>query len=134
MSFMSEFKAFAVRGNVVDLAVGVIIGGAFGKIVASFVADVVMPPIGLAIGGVDFSKLQLVLQQSSDPAKIVAIRYGMFLQATLDFIIVALVIFMMVKLVNRTRRQHEVAAPPPAPNPQEVLLTEIRDLLRDQRR
>ena len=134
MSFLSEFKAFAVRGNVVDLAVGVIIGGAFGKIVASFVADVVMPPIGLAIGGVDFSKLQLVLQQSADPAKIVAIRYGMFLQATLDFIIVALVIFMMVKLVNNTRRQHEVAAPPPAPNPQEVLLTEIRDLLRDQRR
>jgi large conductance mechanosensitive channel len=134
MSFMSEFKAFAVRGNVVDLAVGVIIGGAFGKIVASFVADVVMPPIGLAIGGVDFSKLQFVLQESADPAKVVAIRYGMFLQATLDFIIVALVIFMMVKLVNSTRKQQEAVAPPPAPNPQEVLLTEIRDLLRDQRR
>jgi len=134
MSFLSEFKAFAVRGNVVDLAVGVIIGGAFGKIVASFVADVVMPPIGLAIGGVDFSKLQFVLQESADPAKVVAIRYGMFLQATLDFIIVALVIFMMVKLVNSTRKQQEAVAPPPAPNPQEVLLTEIRDLLRDQRR
>ncbi|MBL8972680.1 MAG: large-conductance mechanosensitive channel protein MscL [Myxococcales bacterium] len=134
MGFFSEFKAFAVRGNVVDLAVGVIIGGAFGKIVASFVADVVMPPIGLAIGGADFSKLQMVLKESADPTQVVAIRYGMFLQATLDFIIIALVIFVMVKLINSVRREQEAVAPPPAPDPKLVLLTEIRDLLREPRR
>ena len=129
MSFASEFKAFAVRGNVVDLAVGVIIGAAFGKIVSSFVADVVMPPIGLAVGGVDFSKLQIVLQESTDPSKVVAVRYGLFLQATFDFIIVALVIFTAVRVINRLRAEQppEAPAPPPA---QELLLAEIRDLLR----
>jgi large conductance mechanosensitive channel len=134
MGFISEFKEFAVRGNVVDLAVGVIIGGAFGKIVASFVADVVMPPIGLAVGGADFSKLQMILKESSDPTQVVAIRYGLFLQATLDFIIIALVIFTMVKLINSTRKQQEAAAPPPPPDPKLVLLAEIRDLLREPRR
>ena len=135
MGFASEFKAFAVRGNVVDLAVGVIIGGAFDKIVASFVADVVMPPIGLAIGGADFSKLQMVLKASADPAQVVAIRYGLFLQATIDFIIIALVIFVMVKMINGMRKQEEAAPAAPAPpDPQLVLLTEIRDLLREPRR
>jgi large conductance mechanosensitive channel len=129
MSFASEFKAFAVRGNVVDLAVGVIIGAAFGKIVSSFVADVVMPPIGLAIGGVDFSKLQIVLQASADPSKVVAVRYGLFLQATFDFLIVALVIFIAVRIINRLRAQQPPEAPAP-PSAQELLLAEIRDLLR----
>jgi large conductance mechanosensitive channel len=134
MSFMSEFKAFAVRGNVVDLAVGVIIGAAFGKIVSSFVADVVMPPLGLAIGGVDFSKLAVILQDSPDPTKVVALRYGMFLQSLFDFIIIAFVIFVVVKLINGMRAKQEVNAEPPAPSGQELLLAEIRDLLREQRR
>ena len=134
MSFLSEFKAFAVRGNVVDLAVGVIIGAAFGKIVSSFVADIVMPPLGLAIGGVDFSKLAVILQDSPDPAKVVALRYGMFLQSLFDFIIVALVIFIVVKLINSMRAAQATNVEPPAPSGQELLLGEIRDLLREQRR
>ena len=134
MSFLSEFKAFAVRGNVVDLAVGVIIGAAFGKIVSSFVADVVMPPLGMAIGGVDFSKLAVILKDSPDPTKIVALRYGMFLQSLFDFIIIAFVIFVVVKLINSMRAKQEANVEPPAPSGQELLLAEIRDLLRDQRR
>jgi large conductance mechanosensitive channel len=134
MSLISEFKAFAVRGNVVDLAVGVIIGAAFGKIVSSFVADIIMPPLGLAIGGVDFSKLVVVLKASPDPAQVVALRYGVFLQAVFDFMIVAFAIFMVVKMINGMRaKQAEAPAAPPAPNTQELLLTEIRDLLRDRR-
>ncbi len=133
MSFMSEFKAFAVRGNVVDLAVGVIIGAAFGKIVSSFVADVVMPPIGLAIGGVDFSKLAVILQDNADPTKVVALRYGAFLQTVFDFAIVALVIFVIVKMINRMRAEQPINAEPPAPTGTELLLSEIRDLLRDRR-
>jgi len=133
MSFMSEFKAFAVRGNVVDLAVGVIIGAAFGKIVSSFVADVVMPPIGLAIGGVDFAKLAVILQDNADPTKIVALRYGAFLQTLFDFAIVALVIFVIVKMINRMRAEQPTNAEPPAPTGTELLLSEIRDLLRDRR-
>jgi large conductance mechanosensitive channel len=132
MSFLSEFKAFAVRGNVIDLAVGVVIGAAFGKIVSSFVADIVMPPLGLAIGGVDFSKLAVVLQQNADPTKVVALRYGAFLQTLFDFVIIAFAIFIMVKMINGMRRQQEAAAPP-APDPKLALLTEIRDLLRDRR-
>lgn len=130
MSFMSEFKAFAVRGNVVDLAVGVIIGAAFGKIVSSFVADIVMPPLGLAIGGIDFSKLAVILKDNVDPTKVVALRYGAFLQATFDFLIIALAIFIAVKLINNMRaKEAEAPAAPPAPTTQEKLLTEIRDLL-----
>jgi large conductance mechanosensitive channel len=134
MSFMSEFKAFAVRGNVVDLAVGVIIGAAFGKIVSSFVADVVMPPLGLAIGGVDFSKLAVILKDNADPTKIVALRYGVFLQSVFDFIIIAFVIFVVVKMINRMRAQQPTNVEPPAPSGQELLLGEIRDILREQRR
>jgi len=133
MSFVSEFKAFAVRGNVVDLAVGVIIGAAFGKIVSSFVADVVMPPLGLAIGGVDFAKLAYILQDNVDPTKIVALRYGAFLQTIFDFVIIALVIFIVVKMINRMRAEQPVNAEPPAPTGTELLLSEIRDLLRDRR-
>ena len=133
MSFTSEFKAFAVRGNVVDLAVGVIIGAAFGKIVSSFVADVVMPPLGLAIGGVDFSKLAVILQDNADPTKIVALRYGAFLQTVFDFVIIALVIFVIVKMINRMRAEQPTNAEPPAPTGTELLLSEIRDLLRDRR-
>ena len=134
MSFTSEFKAFAVRGNVVDLAVGVIIGAAFGKIVSSFVADIIMPPLGLAIGGVDFSKLAVILKASADPTQVVALRYGVFLQAVFDFMIVAFAIFLVVKMINSMRaKQAEAPAAPPAPTTQELLLTEIRDLLRDRR-
>lgn len=132
MSFLSEFKAFAVRGNVVDLAVGVVIGAAFGKIVSSFVADIIMPPLGLAIGGADFSKLAVILKDNVDPTKVVALRYGAFLQATFDFLIIAFAIFLVVRLINK---MHKPPAPagPPAPTTQELLLTEIRDLLRDRR-
>ncbi len=134
MSFLSEFKAFAVRGNVVDLAVGVIIGAAFGKIVSSFVEDIVMPPLGLAVGGVDFAKLAVVLQDSTDPAKVVTLRHGLFLQSVFDFLIIALVIFAVVKLINRMRAEQPTNAEPPAPTGTELLLSEIRDLLREQRR
>ena len=134
MSFLSEFKAFAVRGNVVDLAVGVIIGAAFGKIVSSFVGDVIMPPLGLAIGGVDFSRLAVVLRDNVDPTKVVALRYGAFLQTVFDFVIIALAIFVVVKIINRMRAEQPTNAEPPAPTGTELLLSEIRDLLRDQRR
>lgn len=133
MSMMQEFKAFAMRGNVVDLAVGVIIGAAFGKIVSSLVGDIVMPLLGLAVGGMDFSDLAITLQAASADGKTPAVllAYGKFIQATFDFIIVAFAIFMAVKAINRLKKA-EAAAPaaPPAPSAQEVLLTEIRDLLK----
>ena len=133
MSLLSEFKAFAVKGNVVDMAVGIIIGAAFGKIVSSFVGDVIMPPIGLLIGGVDFSDLAITLKAAQGDAPAVVLAYGKFIQTCLDFLIVAFSIFMGVKAINRLKRE-EAAAPeaPPAPTPQEVLLTEIRDLLKNQ--
>jgi large conductance mechanosensitive channel len=135
---LKEFKEFAMRGNVIDLAVGVIIGGAFGKIVASLVADVIMPPIGLLVGGVTFTDLKIIMK----PAEMVdgvqkaavTLNYGNFLQVTFDFIIVAFAIFMFIKLINKLNRKKEEApaAPPapPAPTNEEVLLTEIRDLLK----
>ena len=129
--FIAEFKEFAMKGNVVDLAVGVIIGAAFGKIVTSLVEQVVMPPIGLALGGIDFSKLQFVLKPD-DPAtaasELVAIQYGAFINTLIQFLIVAWVIFLLVKGVNTLRRKQEEA--PAAPTPSEALLTEIRDLLK----
>jgi large conductance mechanosensitive channel len=131
---LKEFKEFAVKGNVVDMAVGVIIGGAFGKIVTSLVNDVVMPPIGLAVGGVSFNALQITLKEAEDKAPAVALKYGMFLQTIFDFIIVAGAIFLAVKLINRLKREEaKPAAPaaPPPPTKEEVLLTEIRDALRD---
>jgi len=136
MGLINEFKAFAMRGNVVDMAVGIIIGAAFGKIVSSLVADVIMPPIGLLLGGVDFSDLAFVLQQASTdeagatvPA--VTISYGVFLQTVLDFIIVAFAIFMVVKAMNNLKKKEAEKAPDPVKmSSEEALLTEIRDLLK----
>ena len=135
MSILSEFKAFAVKGNVVDMAVGIIIGGAFGKIVSSFVGDVVMPPIGLLIGGVDFSDLAITLKAAEGDIPAVVLSYGKFIQTVLDFVIVAFAIFMGVKAINRLKRQ-EAAAPaePPAPTKDQELLSEIRDLLKAQQK
>jgi large conductance mechanosensitive channel len=131
MSMMTEFKEFAMKGNVVDMAVGVIIGGAFGKIIASFVEDVVMPPIGMILGGVDFKSLALVLKAAEGKSAAVMLNYGKFIQTVVDFAIVAFVIFMAIKAMNTLKKQ-EAAAPaaPAAPSAQEVLLTEIRDAIR----
>ncbi|MDY7566558.1 large-conductance mechanosensitive channel protein MscL [Pseudomonas sp. RTC3] len=133
MSVLSEFKAFAVKGNVVDMAVGIIIGAAFGKIVSSFVGDVVMPPIGLLIGGVDFSDLTATLRPAEGTLPAVVVSYGKFIQSIIDFVIVAFAIFMGVKAINRLKREEAVAPTLPAtPSPEEVLLSEIRDLLKVQ--
>ena len=135
MSIASEFREFLARGNVVDLAVGVIIGGAFGKIVTSLVDQVIMPPIGLLLGGVDFSALKLVLKAGDEAAKVpeVAIAYGAFLNTLIQFVIIAFVIFMLVKGINSLRRQEaEAPAAPPAPTPTEALLMEIRDTLKSK--
>ena len=136
MSIIKEFKEFAVKGNVVDMAVGIIIGAAFGKIVTSVVGDVLMPPIGLMIGGVDFSDLAVVLKEATADTPAVTIAYGKFIQTILDFTIVAFAIFMVVKGINRLKRKEEAAPTPPAnpvPSKEELLLTEIRDLLRDKK-
>ena len=130
-----EFREFIARGNVIDLAVGVIIGGAFGKIITSLVDQVVMPPIGLVLGRVDFAQLRWVIQPA-DPAKKlaeVAIGYGAFLNTLVQFIIIAFVVFLMVKVLNSVRRQQaQEPQPPPAPTPTETLLAEIRDLLKSR--
>ena len=131
MSMGSEFKDFAMRGNVVDMAVGIVIGGAFGKIVSSFVADVLMPPIGLALGGVDFSDLAVTLKAATDEAEAVMLNYGSFIQTVIDFLIIAFAIFLVVKAMNSMKKKEEEApAKPPEPSKEEVLLTEIRDALR----
>lgn len=131
MGMIQEFKDFAVKGNVVDMAVGVIIGAAFGKIVSSLVTDVVMPPIGVLIGGVDFSKLAVTLQAATITAPAVVISYGKFIQTVVDFTIIAAVIFMVIKGINTMKKKAEAAeVAPAAPPAQEVLLTEIRDLLK----
>ena len=132
MSMMSEFKSFAMRGNVVDMAVGIVIGGAFGKIVSSFVADVLMPPIGLLLGNVDFSDLAVTLRAAAEGAEAVTVRYGVFIQTVVDFVIIAFAIFMVVKAMNSVMKKEEEAPPPapPEPSKEEVLLTEIRDALR----
>lgn len=133
MSIVSEFKAFAVKGNVIDMAVGIIIGVAFGKIVSSFVGDVIMPPIGLLLGGVDFTDLAIILKAAEGDLPAVTLGYGKFIQTLLDFLIVAFAIFMAVKVINRLKREEAVAPTlPPAPSPEETLLTEIRDLLKAQ--
>jgi len=124
---LNEFKAFAMRGNVVDMAVGIIIGAAFGKIVSSFVSDVIMPPIGMMMGGVDFSDLAIALGEGADAA---TINYGVFINTVLDFVIVAFAIFMVIKGMNSMKKkEEEKPAEPPKPSKEEVLLTEIRDLL-----
>ena len=134
MSFIKEFKEFAVRGNVIDMAVGIIIGAAFGKIVSSLVADVVMPPIGVLLGNVDFSELAVVLQAATGDTPEVVLRYGVFIQTVVDFTIVALAVFIAIKVINTLKRNEEEAQAepeePPAPSKEEELLTEIRDLLR----
>ena len=128
MSLIKEFKEFAMRGNVVDLAVGVIIGGAFGKITTSLVSDVLMPPIGMAMGKVDFKDLKLTLKAAEGAATAVTINYGAFLNTIIDFVIVAFALFMVIKTMNRLKKKE--AAAPAAPAADVVLLTEIRDLLK----
>lgn len=134
MSVMKEFKEFAVKGNIVDMAVGIIIGIAFGKIVSSFVGDVIMPPIGVLLGGVDFSNLAFTIKAASGEIPAVMIGYGKFIQTLIDFIIIAFVIFMAVKAINSLKRKEkEAPKAPPAPAAEEVLLAEIRDLLKVQK-
>ena len=141
-NFLQDFKAFAMKGNVVDMAVGVIIGGAFGKIVSSLVADIIMPPLGLLIGGVNFTDLawtmkDAVVVDGVEQAAAVTLNYGKFLQATFDFLIIAVSIFVFIRLLTRLTQKKKAEAPatppaPPAPCKEEVLLTEIRDLLKEQ--
>lgn len=133
MKLINEFKAFAMRGNVVDMAVGIVIGAAFGKIVTSVVNDIIMPPIGLLVGGVNFSDLSIVLKDAVGENPAVTINYGNFLQVVFDFIIIAFAIFMVIKAMNAAKKKEEAApAAPPAPSKEEVLLTEIRDILKNK--
>jgi len=132
MSLFKEFRDFAMRGNVVDLAVGVIIGAAFGKIVSSLVANIIMPPLGLLIGGIDFKSFSWVLKTAEGSAPAVVMQYGVFIQSIFDFIIVAFAIFMAIKLMNRLYKKKEVEKPESTPTAEEILLTEIRDLLKQQ--
>ena len=133
MGMMTEFKKFAVRGNVMDMAVGIIIGAAFGKIVSAFVNGVMMPPLGVLIGGVDFSDLAYTIKEAAGDAPAVVIAYGSFLQTLIDFIIIAFAVFMVVKAMNSMKKKEEEApAAPPEPSNEEKLLTEIRDLLKDK--
>jgi large conductance mechanosensitive channel len=131
MSLISEFKEFAMKGNVVDMAVGIVIGAAFGKIVSSFVNAIVMPALGWVIGGVDFSQLGVTLGDNAATGEPVVIQYGQFVQAAVDFLIIAAAIFMALKAINRLKEPAPAAAPPPPPA-DVVLLTEIRDLLRQR--
>ena len=142
MGFLKEFKAFALKGNVMDMAVGVIIGGAFGKIVTSLVNDIIMPPIGILVGGVDFTNLKLVIKKAvieggAEIAPAVTWNYGAFIQQVVDFTILAFCVFMMVKVMNKLLKKEEKkpATPPapPAPSKEEVLLTEIRDILKEKK-
>lgn len=133
MKIISEFKAFAMKGNVIDMAVGIIVGAAFGKIVSSIVTDIIMPPIGLLVGGVNFSDLKFVMKAATETSPAVTLNYGNFLQVTFDFLIVAFAIFMVIKAMNAAKRKEAAPAPPPAspaPTKEEALLTEIRDLLK----
>lgn len=133
MKMLQEFKAFAMRGNVVDMAVGIIIGGAFGKIVSSLVADVIMPPIGLLLGGVDFSDLAITLKVAEEGQAAVMLKYGMFINTVIDFLIIAFAIFMVIKGMNSLKKkEEEKPAVPPEPPADVKLLTEIRDLLKKQ--
>jgi len=139
MGFIKDFRDFAMRGNVIDMAVGIVIGGAFGKIVSSLVSDIVMPGIGMATGGVDFADLKIILQEADEAAGItqVAISYGSFISTIIDFLIIALAIFIVIKLMSTAKKRFErekaiEAAAPTPPPAQEVLLTEIRDLLRQR--
>jgi len=131
MKLVDEFKAFAMKGNVVDMAVGIIIGVAFGKIVTSIVSDIIMPPIGLLLGGVNFADLKVVMKAATETTPAVTWNYGSFLQVTFDFLIVAFAVFMLIKGINAMKKKEEVApSTPPAVPKEEILLTEIRDLLK----
>jgi large conductance mechanosensitive channel len=135
MKIVQEFKQFAMKGNVVDMAVGIIIGAAFGKIVSSLVNDVIMPPLGLLIGGVDFTELKITLKeaftdQAGNAVNAVTINYGTFVQTAFDFLIVAFAIFLMIKAMNNMKKKEAAPAAPPAPTTEEKLLSEIRDLLK----
>ncbi len=133
MSLLADFKKFAMRGNVIDLAVAVVIGAAFGRIVTSFVNDVLMPPIGLLLGGVDFTEFMFTLKDATEEAAAVTINYGVFIQQVVNFTIVAFAIFMVIKSFERIKRKEEVKpAAPPKPSAEETLLTEIRDLLKEK--
>ncbi len=134
MSIIKEFKEFAMKGNIIDLAVAVIIGAAFGKVVSSFVNDILLPPIGLALGGVDFTDLVIVLKEGVGEVEPVTLNYGMFIQTVIDFLIVAFSVFMVIKVYQNMQKKEEAApAPPPAPTLEETLLIEIRDLLKEER-
>ncbi|MBE2899016.1 large-conductance mechanosensitive channel protein MscL [Pasteurellaceae bacterium TAE3-ERU1] len=131
MSMMKEFREFAMRGNVVDMAVGVVIGGAFGKIVSSFVGDIIMPVLGLLTGGVDFKDLHIVLKEAVGETPAVTLNYGTFIQTVFDFVIIAFAIFMVIKGLNKMKKEQPKEEPAPAaPSAEETLLTEIRDLLK----
>ena len=139
MSLIGEFKKFAMRGNVVDMAVGIIIGGAFGKIVSSLVSDIIMPPVGIILGNSDFTKYSIVLRKAAENAAGQAVpavtwNYGSFISIVIDFLIVALAMFVVVKMMNAAKKKEEAApAPPPAPSAQEKLLAEIRDILKSEK-
>lgn len=131
MKFLDEFKKFAMKGNMVDMAVGIIIGAAFGKIVSSLVNDIIMPPIGLLLGGVNFTDFKLVMKAATETKPAVTWNYGTFIQVAIDFLIVAFAVFLLVKAINAAKKKEEAApAAPPAPTTDQVLLTEIRDLLK----
>ena len=131
MGMVKEFKEFAMRGNVMDMAIGIIIGAAFGKIVSSIVSDVIMPPIGMLLGGVDFSSLAITLKEGTEGVEPVLLKYGVFFNTVIDFVIIAFAIFLVVKGINKMKKkEEEKPAPPPEPSKEEVLLTEIRDALR----
>ncbi|ARJ41520.1 large-conductance mechanosensitive channel [Pantoea alhagi] len=132
MSFLKEFRDFAMRGNVVDLAVGVVIGAAFGKIVSSLVANIIMPPLGLLIGGVDFKQFKWILKPAQGETPPVVMEYGIFLQNIFDFIIIAFAIFIAIKLMNKLHKKKEVEKPVAKPSAEATLLTEIRDLMKEQ--
>lgn len=133
MSFFGEFKTFINRGNVMDMAIGIIIGAAFGKIVTEFVNKVLMPPIGLLLGGLDFSSYAITLKEATGDSPAVLLSYGAFINAVIDFIIVAFAIFLVIKALNKfKKKQEEAPAAPPAPSEEVVLLTEIRDLLKQK--
>ncbi|HBX88152.1 MAG TPA: large conductance mechanosensitive channel protein MscL [Marinilabiliaceae bacterium] len=133
MGILKEFKAFAMKGNVVDMAVGIIIGAAFGKIVTSLVNDVIMPPIGVLVGGVNFTDLSITIKEAVGDAAAVTINYGNFIQVIFDFLIIAAAIFGLVKVMNSMKRKEEESpSAPPAPSKEEVLLSEIRDILKSK--
>jgi large conductance mechanosensitive channel len=132
MSILREFKEFAIKGNAIDMAIGIIIGAAFGKIISSLVDDIIMPPIGMLVGGVDFTNLAVTLKEATMDTPAVTLNYGNFIQTLVNFTIIAFAIFMIVKLINRFRRKQE-AAPEPVPSKEALLLAEIRDLLKERK-